>query len=255
MSKRKSVDEAAAATSAATATADDKGNSSSEHNNSSKRARGEKDANTLPPVAESKEEKPDPNAVPPSPSEVYSAFSVCSSSPARLAHCSLSCFHVHCVSVDCCPCTVTLTVHDMGPHLKVRDDGLTVVGEKGYRMIRASHGINEGALYLSVQRAQQRDTWAFRSLFPSLAFLPPPALMIPHTNSSFCNNDNWPDAGGSPVDESSARKCIPHRWCAAEVTGFDGHFDEFRLLFLSTLQLFISVSLPSSLCYFRRVPH
>jgi len=83
-------------------------------------------------------------------------------------------FHAYGVSVVSSRCAVTLTVHDMGPHLKVRDDGLTVVGEKGYRMIRASHGINEGALYLSVQRAQQRDTWAVRSLslscFPSTTY-------------------------------------------------------------------------------------
>ena len=43
--------------------------------------------------------------------------------------------------------SVVMCAHDMGPHLKLRDEGLTVVGEKGYRMIRATHGINEGAIY------------------------------------------------------------------------------------------------------------
>jgi hypothetical protein len=57
----------------------------------------------------------------------------------------------------------------MGPHLKVRDDGLTVVGEKGYRMIRASHGINEGALYLSVKRTAARHAGFVATLRTSLS--------------------------------------------------------------------------------------
>jgi len=38
----------------------------------------------------------------------------------------------------------------MGPHLKVKEDGLLVIGEKGYRMIRATHGISEGAMYFEL---------------------------------------------------------------------------------------------------------
>jgi hypothetical protein len=45
--------------------------------------------------------------------------------------------------------------------------------------------------------------------------------MRQHTNSSFCNNDNWPAIGRRVERESHRVPCRP-------VAGFDGHFDEFR---------------------------
>jgi hypothetical protein len=36
------------------------------------------------------------------------------------------------------------------PQLKISDDRLTVVGEKGYSMVRASHGVRKGAWYFEV---------------------------------------------------------------------------------------------------------
>lgn len=36
------------------------------------------------------------------------------------------------------------------PQLKISDDRLTVTGEKGYSMVRASHGVRKGAWYFEV---------------------------------------------------------------------------------------------------------
>ena len=46
---------------------------------------------------------------------------------------------------------VLLALHDRAPHLKVSDDRLTVTGEKGYGMIRASHGVNSGNWYFEIK--------------------------------------------------------------------------------------------------------
>jgi hypothetical protein len=49
----------------------------------------------------------------------------------------------------------------------------------------------------------------FSSFSSSFDCFPSQALMIQHTNSSFCNNARWPVAGGPLVFQLSARKCIP----------------------------------------------
>lgn len=38
----------------------------------------------------------------------------------------------------------------VAPQLKISDDRLTVVGEKGYSMVRASHGVRKGAWYFEI---------------------------------------------------------------------------------------------------------
>ncbi|MEJ1284989.1 ASH2 like histone lysine methyltransferase complex subunit [Cricetulus griseus] len=45
---------------------------------------------------------------------------------------------------------VLLALHDRAPQLKISDDRLTVVGEKGYSMVRASHGVRKGAWYFEI---------------------------------------------------------------------------------------------------------
>lgn len=45
------------------------------------------------------------------------------------------------------PNNVLLAMHDRAPQLKVSDDRLSVIGEKGYCMIRATHGVNRGTWY------------------------------------------------------------------------------------------------------------
>ncbi|KAJ8339490.1 hypothetical protein SKAU_G00362760 [Synaphobranchus kaupii] len=45
---------------------------------------------------------------------------------------------------------VLLALHDRAPQLKVWDDRLTVTGEKGYSMVRASHGVRKGSWYFEV---------------------------------------------------------------------------------------------------------
>ncbi|XP_061406597.1 set1/Ash2 histone methyltransferase complex subunit ASH2-like isoform X1 [Lethenteron reissneri] len=42
---------------------------------------------------------------------------------------------------------VLLALHDRAPQLKISDDRLTVTGDKGYSMVRASHGVRRGAWY------------------------------------------------------------------------------------------------------------
>uniref|UniRef100_A0A8C3AE10 Set1/Ash2 histone methyltransferase complex subunit ASH2 n=1 Tax=Cyclopterus lumpus TaxID=8103 RepID=A0A8C3AE10_CYCLU len=45
---------------------------------------------------------------------------------------------------------VLLALHDRAPQLKISDDRLTVTGEKGYSMVRASHGIRKGSWFFEV---------------------------------------------------------------------------------------------------------
>lgn len=43
-----------------------------------------------------------------------------------------------------------MCVHVAAPQLKISDDRLTVTGEKGYSMVRASHGVRKGSWYFEV---------------------------------------------------------------------------------------------------------
>jgi Set1/Ash2 histone methyltransferase complex subunit ASH2 len=45
---------------------------------------------------------------------------------------------------------VLLSLNDRAPQLKVGDDRLSVTGDKGYCMIRATHGVSEGTWYFEV---------------------------------------------------------------------------------------------------------
>ncbi|XP_068130705.1 set1/Ash2 histone methyltransferase complex subunit ASH2 [Hyperolius riggenbachi] len=45
---------------------------------------------------------------------------------------------------------VLLALHDRAPQLKISDDRLTVLGEKGYSMVRASHGVRKGSWYFEI---------------------------------------------------------------------------------------------------------
>ncbi|CAB3979143.1 set1 Ash2 histone methyltransferase complex subunit ASH2 isoform X2 [Paramuricea clavata] len=45
---------------------------------------------------------------------------------------------------------VYLTSHDRAPQLKISDDRLSVTGEKGYSMVRATHGVNRGNWFFEV---------------------------------------------------------------------------------------------------------
>ena len=40
-----------------------------------------------------------------------------------------------------------LALHDRAPQLKVAEDRLAVTGDKGYCMVRATHGVSRGAWY------------------------------------------------------------------------------------------------------------
>ncbi|KFM68950.1 Set1/Ash2 histone methyltransferase complex subunit ASH2, partial [Stegodyphus mimosarum] len=45
------------------------------------------------------------------------------------------------------PSNVLIALHDRAPQLKVSEDRLSVTGEKGYCMARATHGVNRGTWY------------------------------------------------------------------------------------------------------------
>lgn len=57
---------------------------------------------------------------------------------------------------------VLLALHDRAPQLKVSDDRLTVSGDKGYSMIRASHGVNHGNWYFEVTIVDMQNEAASR---------------------------------------------------------------------------------------------
>ncbi|XP_072939458.1 set1/Ash2 histone methyltransferase complex subunit ASH2 isoform X2 [Epargyreus clarus] len=46
-----------------------------------------------------------------------------------------------------CPGGVLLALHDRAPQLKIAEDRLAVTGEKGYCMVRATHGVSRGGWY------------------------------------------------------------------------------------------------------------
>ncbi|KAG8190783.1 hypothetical protein JTE90_005819 [Oedothorax gibbosus] len=45
------------------------------------------------------------------------------------------------------PSSVLIALHDRAPQLKVSEDRLSITGEKGYCMARATHGVNRGTWY------------------------------------------------------------------------------------------------------------
>jgi len=57
---------------------------------------------------------------------------------------------------------VALALADKAPQLKVSDDRLGVVGEKGYSMVRATHGVMHGAWYFEVVIREKPSAAALR---------------------------------------------------------------------------------------------
>uniref|UniRef100_A0A8B9VU16 Set1/Ash2 histone methyltransferase complex subunit ASH2 n=1 Tax=Anas zonorhyncha TaxID=75864 RepID=A0A8B9VU16_9AVES len=57
---------------------------------------------------------------------------------------------------------VLLALHDRAPQLKISDDRLTVIGEKGYSMVRASHGVRKGAWYFEISMDEMPPDTAAR---------------------------------------------------------------------------------------------
>jgi len=57
---------------------------------------------------------------------------------------------------------VLLAPHDRAPQLKLSEDRLTVTGEKGYSMIRATHGVSYGNWYYEVKVMDMAENTATR---------------------------------------------------------------------------------------------
>ncbi|XP_065314164.1 set1/Ash2 histone methyltransferase complex subunit ASH2-like isoform X1 [Gordionus sp. m RMFG-2023] len=60
------------------------------------------------------------------------------------------------------PPHVTLSLNDRAHQLKVNDNRLIVTGEKGYSMIRATHGINHGTWYFECKIVEMSENTAAR---------------------------------------------------------------------------------------------
>ncbi|XP_050052258.1 set1/Ash2 histone methyltransferase complex subunit ASH2 [Dermacentor andersoni] len=60
------------------------------------------------------------------------------------------------------PSSVLLAMHDRAPQLKLSDDRLSVTGEKGYCMVRATHGVEEGAWYFEATIEDMPENCATR---------------------------------------------------------------------------------------------
>lgn len=61
-----------------------------------------------------------------------------------------------------CPNSVLIALHDRAPQLRVSDDRLSIVGEKGYCMARATHYVSRGMWYYEVNVDEMKDGSACR---------------------------------------------------------------------------------------------
>ncbi len=57
---------------------------------------------------------------------------------------------------------VALALHDRAPQLKLTEDRLTVTGEKGYSMVRATHGVSNGKWYFEATIKEKPNNSALR---------------------------------------------------------------------------------------------
>ncbi|KAL1122272.1 hypothetical protein AAG570_003677 [Ranatra chinensis] len=60
------------------------------------------------------------------------------------------------------PGTVLLALHDRAPQLRISEDRLSVTGEKGYCMVRATHSVSRGSWYYEVTVNDMKDGSASR---------------------------------------------------------------------------------------------
>ncbi|XP_049792605.1 set1/Ash2 histone methyltransferase complex subunit ASH2-like [Schistocerca nitens] len=61
-----------------------------------------------------------------------------------------------------CPSTVLLALHDRAPQLHISEDRLSVTGEKGYSMVRATHSVSRGTWYWEATVEEMPDGSATR---------------------------------------------------------------------------------------------
>ena len=57
---------------------------------------------------------------------------------------------------------VAFALHDRAPQLKLSEDRMCVTGEKGYSMVRATHGVSHGSWYFEVTVKDKPNTSALR---------------------------------------------------------------------------------------------
>lgn len=56
-----------------------------------------------------------------------------------------------------CPPSVSIAMHDRAPQLKISEDRMSVTGEKGYCMTRATHGVRYGTYYYEISIVDQPE--------------------------------------------------------------------------------------------------
>lgn len=57
---------------------------------------------------------------------------------------------------------VAFALHDRAPQLKLSEDRMCVTGEKGYSMVRATHGVSNGSWYFEVTIKDKPNSSALR---------------------------------------------------------------------------------------------
>ncbi|VDP52661.1 unnamed protein product [Soboliphyme baturini] len=55
------------------------------------------------------------------------------------------------------PLIVQFSFHDRAPQIKLSDDRLTATGEKGYSIVRASHGVSRGTWFCEMKVVDQSE--------------------------------------------------------------------------------------------------
>lgn len=81
-----------------------------------------------------------------------------------------------------CPEAVALSAHDRAPQLRLSDDGLSVTGEKGYSVVRATHGVTHGTWFFELLFKEQPEAsharigWTTELGSPALFSAPPLGL-------------------------------------------------------------------------------
>ncbi|XP_048581166.1 set1/Ash2 histone methyltransferase complex subunit ASH2 isoform X2 [Nematostella vectensis] len=109
---------------------------------------------------------------------------------------------------------VLLSMNDRAPQLKLSDDRLTVTGEKGYSMIRASHGVNRGAWFYEVTIEDMPEDSATRIGWSQLYG----NLQAPLGYDKF--SYSWRSKKGTRFHQSRGKHYCDTGYTAGDVLGF-----------------------------------
>ncbi|KAL8586819.1 hypothetical protein ACOMHN_052695 [Nucella lapillus] len=109
---------------------------------------------------------------------------------------------------------VLLSMHDRAIQLKLSDDRLTVTGEKGYSMIRASHGVITGQWYFEVTIKEMPEPTATRIGWSQ----PLGNLQAPCGYDKF--SYSWRSRKGSVFHQSKGKRYYDKAYSQGDTLGF-----------------------------------